>query len=97
MPACGTSYMSKNATARDCSIQLRLPAAGLRASHAPQCLLVLCSALKEANIPAGPRLIILHHLERYRHVLKPGMPMPTAQQMPHHQPMPPQPVPQPRR
>ncbi len=48
--------------------------------------LVPCSALKEVKIPAGPRLIILHHLERYRHVLKPGMPVPTPQQMPHQQP-----------
>ena len=45
----------------------------------------LCSALKEVSIPPGPRLLILHHLERYRHVLKPGMPMPTPQQMPSQQ------------
>ena len=69
----------------------------LRMPGAVSCFL-LCSALKEVKIPAGPRLIILHHLERYRHVLKPGMPMPTHQQMPHHQPPAPiQPVPQPRR
>jgi hypothetical protein len=37
---------------------------------------VLCSALQEVKIPPGPRLLILHHLERYRHVLKPGMPPP---------------------
>ena len=35
-----------------------------------------CSALQEVKIPPGPRLLILHHLERYRHVLKPGMPPP---------------------
>ena len=40
------------------------------------CLGRLCSALREVKIPPGPRLLILHHLERYRHVLKPGMPMP---------------------
>ena len=56
----------------------------------------MCSALKEVSIPPGPRLLILHHLERYRHVLKPGMPMPTPQQMPSQQGQL-QPVAQPRR
>ena len=34
------------------------------------------SALSEVKIPAGPRLLILAHLERMRHVLKPGVPFP---------------------
>jgi hypothetical protein len=58
---------------------------------------IMCSALKEVNIPAGPRLIILHHLDRYRHVLKPGMPIPTPQQMPSQQPQLQKPAAQPRR
>lgn len=47
-----------------------------------------CSALAEARIPPGPRLVILHHLEMYRNpsaYLKPAMPLP---------PMPPMPQPQ---
>eukprot|EP00884_Botryococcus_braunii_P014099 jgi/Botrbrau1/22690/Bobra.0132s0031.1 len=34
------------------------------------------SALQEVRIPPGPRLLILAHLERTRHLLKPGMPFP---------------------
>nr|QKY15295.1 mitochondrial inner membrane translocase 17 (tim17) [Polytomella parva] len=37
------------------------------------------SALKEARIPAGPRLLILHHLDQYRSpssILKPALPVP---------------------
>mmetsp|Transcript_36233 Transcript_36233/g.80635 ORF Transcript_36233/g.80635 Transcript_36233/m.80635 type:complete len:251 (+) Transcript_36233:138-890(+) len=44
------------------------------------------SALTEARIPPGPRLLILHHLDQYRNpanVLKPALPLP---------PLPPQPV-----
>lgn len=41
-----------------------------------------CSALREVKIPAGPRLLIMHHLERYRHVLKPGMPLPQPPPLP---------------
>ncbi|CAL8472049.1 g11591 [Coccomyxa elongata] len=43
------------------------------------------SALREVKIPPGPRLLIMHHLERYRHVLKPGMPLPTPPPLPPQQ------------
>ena len=46
-----------------------------------------CSALTEARIPPGPRLLILHHLDSYRNpasVLKPALPLP---------PLPPAPAP----
>jgi len=33
-------------------------------------------ALQEVRIPPGPRLLILHHIDSYRHVLKPGMALP---------------------
>eukprot|EP00878_Enallax_costatus_P012182 GHUV01012722.1.p2 GENE.GHUV01012722.1~~GHUV01012722.1.p2 ORF type:complete len:143 (+),score=46.61 GHUV01012722.1:2538-2966(+) len=36
-------------------------------------------ALSEARIPPGPRLLILHHLDRYRNpasILKPALPLP---------------------
>lgn len=47
-------------------------------------------ALQEARMPAGPRLLLLHHLEQYKYVLKPGMPAPGAP------PLPPQPAPAPQ-
>lgn len=47
-------------------------------------------ALQEARMPAGPRLLLLHHLEQYKYVLKPGMPAPGAP------PLPPQPAPPPQ-
>ena len=47
-------------------------------------------ALQEARMPAGPRLLLLHHLEQYKYVLKPGMPAPGAP------PLPPQPAPVPQ-
>lgn len=37
------------------------------------------SALSDVRIPAGPRLLILHHLDRYRNpasILKPALPLP---------------------
>ncbi len=34
------------------------------------------SALQEVKIPAGPRLLILHHIDQYRHLLKPAGPLP---------------------
>lgn len=34
------------------------------------------SALKEVRIPAGPRLVLLHHVDRWRNVLKPNIPLP---------------------
>ena len=38
-----------------------------------------CSALKEVRIPAGPRLVLLHHVGRYKDMLKQGMlPPPPA-------------------
>ena len=43
-------------------------------------------ALQEARIPAGPRLLLLHHLERYKYVLKPGMPLPGAPPLPPQAP-----------
>lgn len=44
------------------------------------------SALQEAKIPPGPRLLILHHLDQFRNpasLLKPALPLP---------PLPPTPV-----
>lgn len=32
------------------------------------------SALQQANIPPGPRLLILHHVDSFREALKPGLP-----------------------
>ncbi|KAJ9527429.1 hypothetical protein QJQ45_025695 [Haematococcus lacustris] len=43
------------------------------------------SALQEARIPPGPRLLIMHHLDRYRNpssVLKPALPLPPLPPMP---------------
>jgi len=37
------------------------------------------SALKEAKVPPGPRLLILHHLDQFRNpssLLKPALPLP---------------------
>lgn len=42
----------------------------------------MSSALQEARIPPGPRLQILHHLEQYKHILKPGMPTPDQLPLP---------------
>ncbi|PRW33881.1 mitochondrial import inner membrane translocase subunit Tim17 Tim22 Tim23 family isoform B [Chlorella sorokiniana] len=39
------------------------------------------SALQEVRIPAGPRLLILAHIDQYRHILRPAMPVPKA--LPH--------------
>lgn len=42
-----------------------------------------CSALAEARIPPGPRLLILHHIDQYRNpsaVLKPALPLPMPPQ-----------------
>lgn len=36
------------------------------------------AALQEVRIPPGPRLLILHHLDQYRHLLKPAVPLPGA-------------------
>jgi hypothetical protein len=33
------------------------------------------SALTQAGIPPGPRLLILHHLDGFRQPLKPGLPV----------------------
>jgi hypothetical protein len=44
----------------------------------PSCLATR-SALSEARIPPGPRLLILHHLDTYRNpssILKPALPLP---------------------
>lgn len=38
-------------------------------------------ALQEVRIPAGPRLLILAHIDQYRHILRPAMPIPK--QLPH--------------
>ncbi len=35
-----------------------------------------CSSLQEVGIPPGPRLIMLNHIDQYRHILKPAMPLP---------------------
>lgn len=43
-------------------------------------------------MPAGPRLLLLHHLEQFKYVLKPGMPAPGAPPLPP-QPAPPQQAP----
>ena len=45
-----------------------------------------CRALRDAKIPPGPRLLIMHHLEQFQHVLKPGMPVPK--QLPFGPPSP---------
>lgn len=42
----------------------------------PEHLPCACSALKEVRIPAGPRLVLLHHVDRWRNVLKPNIPLP---------------------
>lgn len=39
------------------------------------------AALQEVKIPAGPRLVILDHIETYRHILRPAMPIPKN--LPH--------------
>ena len=51
-------------------------------------LLSTFSTLKEARVPPGPRLLILHHLDQFRNpssVLKPALPLPplppTTEQM----------------
>lgn len=36
------------------------------------------AALQEVRIPAGPRLLILAHIDQYRHILRPAMPIPKA-------------------
>ena len=35
-------------------------------------------SLQECRVPPGPRLLILHHIDQYRHLLKPGMPIPSG-------------------
>lgn len=39
------------------------------------------SALREVRIPPGPRLLILAHIDQYRHILRPAMPIPKH--LPH--------------
>ena len=39
------------------------------------------ASLQEVRIPAGPRLLILAHIDQYRHILRPAMPIPK--QLPH--------------
>lgn len=39
------------------------------------------ASLQEVKIPAGPRLIILDHIDTYRHILRPAMPIPKY--LPH--------------
>jgi hypothetical protein len=54
------------------------------ASHLLHPSLVLygvASAPQEVKIPAGPRLVILDHIETYRHILRPAMPIPKN--LPH--------------
>jgi len=34
-------------------------------------------SLQECKIPPGPRLLILNHIDQYKHLLKPGMPLPS--------------------
>ena len=41
-------------------------------------------------MPAGPRLLLLHHLEQYKYMLKPGMPLPGAPPLPPAAPAAPQ-------
>ena len=36
---------------------------------------------QEVRIPPGPRLLILAHIDQYRHILRPAMPVPKA--LPH--------------
>jgi hypothetical protein len=38
-------------------------------------------ALQEVKIPPGPRLLILDHIETYRHILRPAVPIPKR--LPH--------------
>lgn len=38
-----------------------------------------CSSLAEVRIPPGPRLLILDHIDQYRHILKPAGPLPSSQ------------------
>lgn len=54
------------------------------------CVAPLCRALQEARVPAGPRLLLLHHLDQYKYMLKPGMPVPGAPPLPPAAPAPPQ-------
>ena len=63
------------------SCATRLPSACLIGLLAKQ-LCCCCRALQEARIPPGPRLLILHHLEQYKHILKPGMPAPNQLPLP---------------
>lgn len=39
------------------------------------------AALREVRIPPGPRLLILAHIDQYRHILRPAMPIPKH--LPH--------------
>lgn len=36
---------------------------------------------QEVRIPPGPRLLILAHIDQYRHILRPAMPIPKH--LPH--------------
>lgn len=36
---------------------------------------------QDVRIPPGPRLLILAHIDQYRHILRPAMPVPKA--LPH--------------
>ncbi|KAL4446661.1 hypothetical protein ABPG77_007905, partial [Micractinium sp. CCAP 211/92] len=38
-------------------------------------------SLRDVRIPPGPRLLILAHIDQYRHILRPAMPIPK--QLPH--------------
>ena len=79
-----------------CSAEHHEGANGELNEHASACSVLLTRhkrgrrALQEARMPAGPRLLLLHHLEQYKYVLKPGMPAPGAP------PLPPQPAPLPQ-
>ena len=49
------------------------------AHHSPSLSPPPCSALREAKVPPGPRLLILHHLDQFRNpasLLKPALPLP---------------------
>ena len=37
----------------------------------------LRSSLAEVKVPPGPRLLILDHVDQYRHLLKPAGPLPV--------------------
>ena len=39
------------------------------------------AALAEVRIPPGPRLLILAHIDQYRHILRPAMPV--GKYLPH--------------